>query len=854
MSSRQYFEQLQTSGTDFHNSGITETDFLDEKKMEIDILGLTDDSVSSDNSDSGESFHSDSDIENDDGRSIYESVAENFETNKNNNAEKETGVAPKVSHFTTDIFSSAPDEVIEKSLSTSQNREVLMLTDTESDEDREVTSPELEAEPKLRSILKTSELYVPHISHRHKHRRNKKAAIGQTEVIDLDSSTDSSDVSIVDGEYDSRKVTFDTIRRERERMENIMNSEIEAEIKELERTISKKNGILSSQWDEDSERIWGDGNALAPRKENRDIRQDNRGSIFASQVYSNPESELPQYASYMHLEPKTEEVRFNLFDLLKEFFVVMLLHLYLGIYNAMFNVITIDGIVSCLIFYMSSIGITKVNNFLDKIRLITIDRYIYYLMLFVGVHIVNYITWFQFPEMTRYLASFMICPSIMAQIYQYKPYAKIRQVLYDGYNNLVKRIVCKQLAKIINMFIDNVLNIDVRVIYTDLMAHYHEFDFVVINKFIVTFILAMIFNHVDKGSLSIPIMIYKTFYMKDADYNIRDDRQYLTAVIEDQKWEKFLDVYTLNRMIRMLIENDDKDADISKIIKAFLKRQFFRFNRVMFCWSMMSLTRSLLGGILSFMLFVQHSEQRFRYALNVLIFSGLSMVTDEKILTLFICELCFPILESKLIFDVTRDTYNSLKRGLFNVYENTRAESIFFSILLSILSFFGLNVVAMGVVICINLILMLRFRNSDLNIGKVRMIKVEKKVDDKPNMDSLLDITRDMRLSDIRNYLSMISGLTMIEQPPPLPKKEKPLTYSINKNSDILRYISFSIQNNLLYKTMISSAVVDKLDLYRMLAYYFSVLIFGYVSGFAVLHLLLLPIAIQNVVDIIWCP
>lgn len=828
MSSKKYVEQLQTSGIDFNNSGIVDSDFLDEKLMEIDILGSTDESASND----GSIF--DSDFADEKIESIYESVAEDL--NNKNGKDSSSLNAPSTTHYVTDIFSSATEEMIAKSLSESQKKEVMVITDTESDDSEDRTANHFE-EPILRSILK-----------------NKKST---TEVIDLDSSSDSSDVSVVNADYDPRKVTFNDVRTERERMEDIMNSEIkeDAYIRQLERSINRRTGILSSQWDEDWERVWGDGNALAPRTDKDDASNVNRGSIFASRVYTDPESDLPQYASYMHLEPKKTEVKFNLFDLFKEFIVVILLHLYLGIYNAMFNVITIDGMISCLIFYMSSLGILKVNNFLDKIRLITIDRYIYYLMLFVGVHIVNYITWFQFPEVTRYMASFMICPSIMAQIYQYKPYAKIRQVLYDGYNNLVKKIICKQLAKIINMFIEKVLRLEVRVTYADLLPHYHDFDYMVINKFIVTFILSLIFNHIDKGSLRIPIMIYKTFYMKDADYNIRDDREYLKTIITDQRWDKFLDVYTLNRMIRMLIENDDKDADLSVIIKEFLIRQFFRFNRVMFCWSVMSLSRSVLWGVLSFILFVQHSEKRWRYALNVLIFAGLSMVTKERILTLVLCELCFPILESRLIFDVSRDTYNSLRRGVLNIYESTRTESIFFSVLLSVLSFLGLNTVAMGIVVLINLVLIYRFRNSDLNIGQVRMIKVEKNVDDKQNFDSILEVTQNMNLSDIRNYLSMISSLTMVEQPVvPKKKTEKKITYSVNKNTDIIRYISLAIQNNLLYKTMISSAMVDKLDLYRMLIYYFSVLIFGYVSGFAVLHLLFLPIAIQNVVDIIWCP
>jgi hypothetical protein len=357
-------------------------------------------------------------------------------------------------------------------------------------------------------------------------------------------------------------------------------------------------------------------------------------------------------------------------------------------------------------------------------------------------------------------------------------------------------------------------------------------------------------------------MIYKNLYMKDTDYNIRDDKMYLTRVIRDQKWEKFLDVYTLNRMIRMLIENDDQDADLSEMINAFLKRIWFRFNRVMFSWSIMSLSGSLLGGILSFLLFVQHANKPLRYILNVLIFSGVAMVTTEKILVLFLCELCFPIMDSKLIFDVTRDTFNSLRKGVLNIYENTRAESIFFSLLLSTLSFFNLSWISIMIVVGVNLLLFFRFRYSDLNMGKVRMIE-EKPKDPPQNVDSLLEITRDMTLGGIKNYLSMISEHLVfsdsendkdnVAEPVCLPNAESDeFNYSINRNSDVIRYITHAVRSNLLYKTLISQSIIDKFDLYRMFVYYFSLLVFGYISGFAGLHIILLPIVIQNVVDIIW--
>jgi hypothetical protein len=740
MSSKSFIEHLQTSGTDFYNSHhYTENDFMSEKQMEMDILGLTDDSDSDLNSDLNYNYDSNYDS----------SISHNSNNSNNSNI--------KIDSKKTINISGEIDDKILKSLASSINKEEIFFTDTESDTE--------------------SNVYI--------------------------------------------KTDIDTDK---------VNLEINSHIKEIEQYFASDNT----------------NNKLFEKI-------NNKGSVFASTVYKNDNYDLPQYASYMHLETNKMDIRFNLLDFIKEFIIIIILHCFLGINNAMFNVITIDGIISCLIFYMNSIlHYKKADNLLEKIRLITIDRYIYYLLLFIAVHIIDYVTWFQYSEITMYLASFIICPSITAQIYKLKSYSKVRQVLYDGYNNLIKKIICKQLAKIINIFIDKVLNLKIIVKYTDLMNHYHDFDFLVINKFIVTFILALIFNHVDKGSLKIPLMIYKNLYMKDNKYKIKDDKKYLTKIIKDHKWGKFLDIYTLNRMIRMLIDNDNKDDDLSTIINNLVKKIFFRINRVLFCYTVMNMTNSLTIGVITFLLFISNAKKPLRYLLNVLLFSWLSCVTKEKILILVVCEISFTVANSKLVIDVIRDTYNFLCKIVRIVYDNTRVESIFFSVLLSSLSLLGLNWLSMTIITIINMILFTKFKKCDLNIGKIRAKQNNKHNEE----ESILGITNNMNLSFIKTYLSMISdNLNYSENNLNYSEKNKQLlknNNSINKNSDVIKYILNGIKSNTLFKVLFSSDTIDKLELYRILGYYFSLLIFGYISRFTTLHVILLPIVIQNVVDVIW--
>jgi hypothetical protein len=139
----------------------------------------------------------------------------------------------------------------------------------------------------------------------------------------------------------------------------------------------------------------------------------------------------------------------------------------------------------------------------------------------------------------------------------------------------------------------------------------------------------------------------------------------------------------------------------------------------------------------------------------------------------------------------------------------------------------------------------MRFRHLDLNVGKSKIDfinKINNNQNNNENNQNKTDSNKDLSFSEM---VHKIEGEKYNND------KNK-INYSINKNSDILRYISMAIKNNLLYKTLISRVIIDKYDLYRMFTYYFLLLIFGCISGFAGLHILLLPIIIQNIIDIIW--
>lgn len=614
---------------------------------------------------------------------------------------------------------------------------------------------------------------------------------------------------------------------------------------------------------------------------------------------------LLYYSHYFGLDDKPKKFILNIKDLIKEICLILFIHLFLGIHDAIFNVITIDGILSSIIFYMIFYGIDEKNNFLLKNRLILIDRYIYYFLLFCGYYIFNFVTWYMLSnignlDITMYAISIMICPNIMGIIYDIQAYKKVRNVMYDGYNKLIQKIICKQLSKIINIIIKNVLNLDINVGYEDLIPFYSQFSWLIINKFIITFIIACIFNHIDKGGMKFPMMIYKNIYMKDTNYNISDDKLYLTKIIKDKQYAKFMDVYTLNRIIRMVVTDDAQNSMLSDQVTAFLKKLVFKINRIIFCWTLMSIS-NLTYGILGFFLFIWSSEKPLRYLLNTLFFTLLSYYTDERLLVIILCEIFYPIIESKLLIDIVSDTYQSFKRGFLGLYDRTRLESILLSIGLTYLSYVELNNIGIFIVCILNLIVMFRMymMNISLHISDIHISKIHisqliqypvnilsqsiifnktniKKKSSSENIQSqspTTPISHIPKTTPIINIRPMIKKIVKILSPPvptspvpasPVPTPSIPVTSTITTattdesaifNKDILIIIREkvvdAIKNNLLVNAINPFNKIDTINILKVFMHLFFLLIFGYISNFYKQHILLLPIIIQNIVDLL---
>ena len=370
---------------------------------------------------------------------------------------------------------------------------------------------------------------------------------------------------------------------------------------------------------------------------------------------------------------------------------------------------TIDAILSAVSFYTNCIGFIKYSRWVTPYELNTFKRYTYYVLIYSALVGINFMFWFRISSLTRYMLIVLAMPSAQNYIHNQEIYQNIVKPFYSNVKHLWEVFVCKQLTKIVNQTIANTIQSDVRISYLDLLPYYNKVSISMVNQFIVSFGLAHLFNYVDKGGMRLPMMIYKNIYMKDETAKIRDDKKYIETIVENREWNKLVDIYSLNRLIRLMVTNE---SDLmSKQVDMIVRRFVFSFNRVMFCWTVLTVSNLPLA-ILSFLPFVQLEQNKKRYIITTFLslLLGVTVGGFDQILLLILCEMAIALVNRSFVDDGIKWVNNNSVHIFTQVYHFLKgvctSETFMMSILLSLLPF---NVDVLSTIIWIELILVLLY-------------------------------------------------------------------------------------------------------------------------------------------------
>ena len=308
--------------------------------------------------------------------------------------------------------------------------------------------------------------------------------------------------------------------------------------------------------------------------------------------------------------------------------------------NILSRILLFDSLFQSILFYLEY----KNYKLLFNKQYDIIERYIYYIFLAVFITICNCITIYHYYYYTQVFTSILYCPTILAYIVNIVYYKKYRNYVYNTCNKIINTILCKQILKIINIVITHILHIKIisPIQYSDIVPFYNNCSWYIVNKFIISFLIACIFNYLDKGVLKLPLIICKNVYMKDTKYNIADDKQYIQQIINDKQWNKLLDVYTLNRIIRLCFMNTN-----NSFARHTTNNIIFRFNRLMFCYAVLN-AFGMVPSILCFLLFIKKTNA-FSYIMNTILFIYISYFTTEQFLILVLCEIFYLFIDLDIV-------------------------------------------------------------------------------------------------------------------------------------------------------------------------------------------------------------
>jgi hypothetical protein len=354
-------------------------------------------------------------------------------------------------------------------------------------------------------------------------------------------------------------------------------------------------------------------------------------------------------SSYFNDEKKIEQNKINYFNpqyLPYELVVSLIIYLFFSNITYINLIINFDNCISLYILLLEHFT----DNDYQSYRINLFDRYIYYGVCVILYNCVSLLLNYNFIIIIKSIFFLLIVPNITNFIYDTITYQTIRNKVFLKIQLLIKENIVKNLTKIINLVILNILDSKVELNYQDLIPFYDSFKPEDIGKFFGTVIGAGIFNHLDKGGLKFPLMFYKNLYMKDKKYKVSDDKKYLIQIINNKDWKKFMDIYSLNRVIRLLLSNDSDDPILEKYIQEIFTCTSNIFNKVFIVLTFYNFLKQLsisnnlisLSSVLLYSIFITKSSKPIRYIILLLLFIFITTKLEINQFLLFV----FPIISS----------------------------------------------------------------------------------------------------------------------------------------------------------------------------------------------------------------
>lgn len=327
---------------------------------------------------------------------------------------------------------------------------------------------------------------------------------------------------------------------------------------------------------------------------------------------------------------------------------------------SLLTIYMIDSVLNALIYIGNLFNFTFVEYL--KLRVSVLCKYVYITLLIFSLWIAEFLTWWRVSPI---LYSFGILCTVPLIVEGVSGTERFKGIVNWVYETLIRRTLSKIVSSIVNL-------IAVRVLKIDPMFDRHEFEKIIdsislnngisrFTSFISTFISFSILNYFEIGYFKIFVKLYKKYYYWDKK-RVCDSMEYLRDIFRQRKWNRLLDEYTLDKLIRIYAFNDKSDSDVMRYVKKEIEIFKIKIKEIVCCYAISSLMKRSWLGPLTSLLFIKE-QREIPIILSIFFISVFfNSIPICAFLTIMVPELLLREISIRVIKDVYKEIILGIER------------------------------------------------------------------------------------------------------------------------------------------------------------------------------------------------
>jgi len=350
------------------------------------------------------------------------------------------------------------------------------------------------------------------------------------------------------------------------------------------------------------------------------------------------------------------------------FFIYFWYYKYDDIYTnlCIINMLKIDGILFSCGFILRYFQISNKNPFyIDSFSY----RMVYYIILISFCYTINIILWFSCPIIINIIYLILIFPEMVNYLMKTKEFEIIKEFLNLHFEILFQNLICKYIAKIINIISITNLNINPKINYLEIRPYLlnkslqnKKFFF----NFINSFLLVTYLNYLENCGYFISTKLLKQYFgiksktndIKETLSKLNKRKQYVIRLLNNRHWEDLLKPYSLYSFIKIYAQNTEQSL-FSKYLKIIISKIYNAFRRSLCICSFGIIYKfGFISPLISGIFIRKYSSYGNQYIIFLILSPIIIYITDfGYVFSSFFSEFVPLLLFNKFGKDVIKDIF-----------------------------------------------------------------------------------------------------------------------------------------------------------------------------------------------------